>query len=188
MTMDIRRTKQVIYGAFYLIVWISIFALAYRSFFYAPPSCFDHIQNEGETGVDCGGPCAAACIPTNLNNISLVGSQGGGTSSANPVVFLSSSGHYTLLAEVKNANSGFAARSFDYQFDLYDASDTFIMSVPGRSFMYAGEVKYLLAANIAVASATVDHAALAIGNIDWVPAPTLGVVPNFAVENLGAGP
>lgn len=27
------------------------------------PTCFDGIQNQGETGVDCGGPCIAICPP-----------------------------------------------------------------------------------------------------------------------------
>jgi hypothetical protein len=27
----------------------------------APPSCSDNIQNQGEVGIDCGGPCPAGC-------------------------------------------------------------------------------------------------------------------------------
>jgi hypothetical protein len=27
------------------------------------PTCFDGIQNQGETGIDCGGPCPACCSP-----------------------------------------------------------------------------------------------------------------------------
>ena len=27
----------------------------------ACPTCEDDIQNQGETGVDCGGPCATNC-------------------------------------------------------------------------------------------------------------------------------
>ena len=30
----------------------------------AAPTCSDGIQNQGETGVDCGGPCPAICPPT----------------------------------------------------------------------------------------------------------------------------
>ncbi len=31
----------------------------------ACPTCFDHVQNGGETGVDCGGPCNIACPTCN---------------------------------------------------------------------------------------------------------------------------
>lgn len=171
--MDLKRTKQLIYGAFYLVIWILIFFAVYRSFFYTAPSCFDGKQDQGETGIDCGGPCAKACIPMNLSTISAI---------ANPQVFLSSPGHYTLLGQVANANPGFAAQSFSYEFDLYDAEDTLIGTVAGNSFMYSAETKYIVAPNIAVATDTVDHATLNIGTIVWVPAATLGLVPNWGSQ------
>ena len=171
--MDLRTTKQIIYGTFYLIIWGIIIFAGYRIFFYAPPSCFDHIQNEGETGVDCGGPCAAACIPENLNTI---------TPLAAPSVFVAAPGHYTVLGQVENANPGFAAHGFDYAFTLYDASGTVLATIPGHSFMYASEVKYLVAPNVMIATDTVDHAALTIGDIDWIPGTTLGVVPDWGPQ------
>ena len=43
----------------------------------AAPTCTDHIQNQGETGVDCGGPCAA-CVaaPTCTDHIQNQGETG----------------------------------------------------------------------------------------------------------------
>mgnify|MGYP006257997591 CR=1 FL=1 len=32
-----------------------------------PPSCFDGIQNNDETGIDCGGSSCASCLPCDLN-------------------------------------------------------------------------------------------------------------------------
>lgn len=168
-SMDVRRAKQIIYGAFYLIVLGVIFAAVYFRFLKPAPSCFDAVQNQGEAGVDCGGPCAAVCLPSALQKIAIVG----GVS-----FFPSSAGHDTLLAQVANPNSGLAAPVIDYRFDLFDATGTLIGSVPGGSFMYASEVKYLLAANVAV-PVPVDHAVLAMQDPVWVEAAKLGLVPQF---------
>jgi hypothetical protein len=176
--MTLRQTKQLIYGAFYLIVWLGILIGIYFWLVRPVPSCFDGTQNQGEVGVDCGGPCVLACIPSNLHKISVLG---------NVLTFASSPGHYTVLAQIANTNSGFAAESFDFRFNLYDASGTVVASAPGRSFMYAGEVKYLMVPNLSVTS-EVEQASLAISNVHWVEAAALGVVPQFVVQNLGAGP
>jgi hypothetical protein len=167
--MNLRRTKQFIYGALYAIIWFGICAAVYARYLSPAPSCFDNIQNQGELGVDCGGPCATVCIPKDIHAISPLGA---------PSIFFSSPGHYTLLAEVANTNPGFAARSFDYHFDLYDASGNIFASIPGKSFAYSGEVKYLIAPNLAIAT-SVDHTALVVSNPDWVAAAALGLVPQF---------
>lgn len=167
--MDSRRIKQFLYGALYVIVAAGVIFAVYFLFLRPSPSCFDRVQNQGEQGVDCGGPCAAVCIPQALQKITLIG---------NVSAFLSSPGHYTLLAQVANANAAVAAPAVDYRFDLYNATGTLIGSVLGNSFMYANEVKYLLAANVAV-STPVDHAALVVQDPAWVPAATQGAVPQF---------
>jgi len=171
--MDTRRTKQIIYGVVYLVVLIAVVGGGYFLFLKPTPSCFDHKQDGGETGVDCGGPCAAVCIPANLSGISTVG----GVS-----ILTSSSSNDTFLVQIANANAGFAAQSFNYSFQLYDASGTLLASIPGESFLYAGEVKYLIAPNVA-APATLDHATLAITNVDWVPAAAMGFVPSWGSDN-----
>ena len=47
----------------------------------AAPTCFDGFQNQGETGVDCGGPCPACPSPPPSNG---GGGGGGGASTAAP--------------------------------------------------------------------------------------------------------
>lgn len=176
--MDARRAKQVIYGAFYLIIVFAVVYGVYARYFKVTTSCFDGIQNQGEMGVDCGGPCAKVCIPANLATISLVGKV---------LVLGSGQGHATLLAQVANKNAGFAAQSFGYRFDLFDATGGLIQSAPGQSFIYSGEVKYLIAPNVTLSGA-VDHATLVIENPVWVPAVQLGFVPQFSLQALGPGP
>jgi hypothetical protein len=167
--MDIRRAKQVIYGSFYLIVVLGVIAIVWFSFLKPPPSCFDNVQNQGEQGVDCGGPCALACIPKDVQKLATVGDV---------LLFPSTPGHYTLLVQIANRNAGFAAPFVDYRFDLYDAAGTLLGSVPGTSYIYGGEVKYLLAPNVAV-PAEAASARLVMQDPTWVPSEAMGVVPNF---------
>jgi len=166
--MTSRWTKQMIYGVLYLVVLVGIALGIYFLFFYRAPSCFDNVQNQGEAGVDCGGPCAKVCIPSETLGI-VVGDVR---------MFVSSPGHYTFLAEVENHNAGFASPGFGYAFDLYDASGALIGSVPGQSFIYASEVKYLLIPNVNVTT-TVDHAALVIGSTTWTTGSAMGLVPQL---------
>ena len=167
-----RRAKQLIYGALYLIILVGIVAGVRALFFRPVASCFDVIQDQGETGVDCGGPCAKVCTPATLQDISATGDI---------YVFNPSAGHYTLLAQVANANAEFGTENFGYTFNLYDAAGNLLQSLPGQSFIYAGEVKYLLAPNLAVSGA-VDHAALALASVatsSWIPTSSMGVAPLF---------
>lgn len=167
--MELRERKQLIYGTIYGLFWLTIFIYTYVQFLKPAPSCFDNIQNQGEQGVDCGGPCAAVCLPKNLQKISTIGDVS---------VFPSSPGHYTLLGQVVNKNAGFASPSFDYRFDLYDGSGASVGTLSGHSFIYAGEVKYLLAPNVNVAG-IVNRATLTVFHPSWVAAGTLGLAPSL---------
>lgn len=169
-----RRVKQVIYGIFYIIVIGGLATGIYFLFLKPAPSCFDNIQNEGETGVDCGGPCTALCIPTTTQAISTLGAV---------QVFSPLSGHVTVLAQLENANADLAASSFNYVITLYgtDGSTT-IATYPGTSFMYADETKYLIIPNESLSGA-VGRADIAISNTQWVPAEQMGLEPQFTFTN-----
>jgi hypothetical protein len=170
-----RRVKQVLYGIFYLAVLAAIITVIYFLLPKQAPSCFDGIQNEGEQGIDCGGPCAKLCIPSTIQLISLLGTAH---------VFSPIAGHATFLAQIENANSGFAASSFDYTVTFYgpDESST-VAVVNGTSFAYADETKYLVLPN-EVVSAAPSRADIVISNVQWVPAPQMGLVPQFAFTNV----
>jgi hypothetical protein len=169
-----RTIKQVIYGAFYLAILGGIAAWIYFSYLKPAPSCFDNIQNQGEEGVDCGGPCAKVCTPTDIQPIMVQGSVSTFTTGAHNVTF---------LARVTNVNGDFAASSFDYHFDLYGASDTVIESIPGQSFIYAGEAKYLILPNETVPPA-VTSVALVVENPVWAESSVIGDAPQFAFQDV----
>lgn len=172
--MSIRFAKQVIYGAFYVVLIVLIVWDGYSFFARPAASCFDGIKNEGELGIDCGGPCVKVCTAS-TQPISVVGVN----------AFVSGAGHDTFLAKIDNPNLNYAAQSFDYDFNVYDTSGTLIQSYPGQSFLYGGQVEYLTLVNQPVASSVVS-AALAIptATMSWVATSTLGTAPDFAVTGL----
>lgn len=173
--MSTRQAKQIIYGALYAILWVAVIFFFYSTFIKPAPSCYDGVKNQNEEGVDCGGVCPTACGVAAAQALSAAG----GVS-----IFSTSANHYTFLAEVQNHNSDLAAKSFDYTFDLYSPAGTVIVSLPGQSFIYANEVKYIVLPNQTV-SQPVDHAALTITNTQFVKSSDVGsIVPAFKFENV----
>ncbi len=172
-----RIAKQIVYGALYLCVLGGIGAWIYFFYLKPAPTCFDHIQNQGEEGVDCGGPCAKVCTPATLQPITVLGAV---------MTFTTSPGRVTFLAGIANTNTDFTARNFDYRFDLSDASGTVVQSIAGQSFIYAGEEEYLVAPNEAVTS-SVSNVALVIRNPVWAKSSDTGTAPQFDLENVQTG-
>ena len=90
--------------------------------FYKAPTCFDGIQNQGEEGIDCGGPCTKLCqagfaMPQEL------------WATSSQVV----SGVYNLLAYAANPNPGVAAPAVSYDFKIYDGSGILIGERAGET-------------------------------------------------------
>lgn len=170
-----RILKQFLYGAFYLACWAILGFLVYILFLKPIPSCFDHIQNQGEIGVDCGGPCAGItpeCTPLTLQPLSAVGSV-----SLLPI----DARHVSVFAEVVNPNATFAAENFNYSFTFYNSAGVSTTVISGISYAYAGEVKYLALPNVLVSAlpAAVD---LTLGSTIWVSAAEFKK-PNVVLQN-----
>ena len=87
---------------------------------YETPSCSDGIQNQGETGVDCGGSCAYLCLaemrpPTVLFTKAL----------------RTSAGRTDVIASIENNNAHAAAKDVPYRITLYGANQSFVQEVTG---------------------------------------------------------
>ncbi|HVN26027.1 MAG TPA: FxLYD domain-containing protein [Candidatus Paceibacterota bacterium] len=158
--MSTRRAKQVIYGAFYAILWFAVFAFIY--YVAVRPAL---------APVPCAGP---ACGSENARALatSTIWSFLDGTQSA------------TYLARVTNANPGFGAASFDYAFDFFDASGTVARTIEGSSFIYPNEVKYFVAPNYVPIEE--PYASFDISNVQWVSSSSIGAVPRFSFSDVQA--
>lgn len=117
-----RRQFTYIAGA----MLVFIFALALPIFFvtYRAPSCTDGVKNQGEFGVDCGGPCALLCKANALDLI--IHWQR---------AFKVKDGVYNVLAYVENPNLDSGIAVIPYDFKLYDKDNLLIYERHGQTFV-----------------------------------------------------
>ncbi len=93
-----RRLKQILYGTFYLAIFAGIFWLWYANSLRPAPTCADQRRNQGETEIDCGGPCA----PCELRGLKQV--------TAENVRFMKLGNDAAVVARFVNPNEAYRAR------------------------------------------------------------------------------
>jgi hypothetical protein len=98
--------------AFSIVVLIATFSKA--------PSCADDVQNQGESGIDCGGPCPYLC--TNEQH--------------SPTVLFTKAisngmGRTDVIALVENVNALAGAKNVPYTITLYGTGQVFVQQVTG---------------------------------------------------------
>jgi hypothetical protein len=172
--MASRLQKQFFYGIFYIVFFAAIIVGSYYLFIKPAPSCFDNIQNQGEQGIDCGGPCAKICIPQTIKQIAV----------SRPFAFVLDKSHIGLLAQINNPNSDYAAKNFSYKFSVYNNAGALIQSFSGESFAYAGEVKYVLVPNVSIPDTNFARTDFLVENTDWTPASQFGGLPMLSLSGV----
>ena len=151
-----RVAKQIIYGIIFVAV-IALIVWGVYAFMFAPAqSCFDGRQNQGEVGVDCGGPCVS-CDIKNLQDIQVSDSH----------IFPASDG-VGVVIELHNPNVSWGARSFDYTITLKNELGNDVKTLTGSSYIYSGELKYIIEPYISQSVQHITSASMAITNVQWV--------------------
>lgn len=168
-----RFLKQLIYGTGFLVVLGALTFGFYVMYMKQPESCFDNKQNQGEEGIDCGGPCEQFCVSSGTMPVELLGA---------PRVFYVGGGS-SILTQVQNPNSALALEKFDYEFVLKGEDGAVLWAVPGSSFIYAQEVKYLFVPNAGVPAAEVASVDFKFKNPEWIPADEF-VKPAIREQNF----
>ncbi len=130
--MTPRLVKQLLYGILYILVIAVIFWIIYIFFLKPAPTCFDRTQNQGEIGIDCGGLCPA-CEITQLKPLTVWA-----------MALPARENEISVLAEITNPNSDFGAQTFSYQFKIIGPFGSLLKTVNGQSFIYPGEIKYII--------------------------------------------
>ena len=103
--------RRLQYGAGYLTTLTLVFVGGYFLFFYAPPTCFDTVQNGDELAVDCGGTCTRICA-ISVTPPAILWAKS----------FSASPGQWNAVAYIENSNPVAGTASLAYTFTLEDAS------------------------------------------------------------------
>ncbi len=132
-------------------VGAAILAIIAIATFYKAPSCTDGIQNQGETGIDCGGPCPYLCTaqeqpPTVLFTQALP----------------NGAGRTDIIALVENKNADAAAQNVPYHLMLYGAGQVLLGDLQGTLDLPPGATIPLYIPNVASGKQTVTSAFLNI--------------------------
>lgn len=111
--MSWAQRRKTTYIVSILFIFLIILIIIFFAFFNKKSTCFDRIQNQGEQGIDCGGPCSLLC-----------------KTYGNPVVLwgprwekVLTSGTYSFLTYAQNPNIGVGALSVPYILKVYDVNN-----------------------------------------------------------------
>lgn len=87
---------------------------------YQAPSCVDRLQNQDETGVDCGGACAYLCTEQMLPPTVLF-----------TKAISNGAGRIDVIASIENRNATAAAKGVPYRVQLFGADGIMVREVTG---------------------------------------------------------
>jgi hypothetical protein len=155
--MNKRLVKQIVYGSGYLAIFFSVFFIIYFFWFKPAPTCFDNKQNQGELGVDCGGPCP----PCEIKTLSPLESLW--------VKYFPNEDQTIIVAEIRNVNQNWGADYFNYTIDIYEEAMIKIKSLTKNSFIYSGDIKYIFEP-IETNLRNIKDVKISFSNINWKPA------------------
>jgi hypothetical protein len=154
-----RFSKQFVFGLIFLIIIGLVGWGIYSVFIKLAPSCANNVQDQGETGVDCGGPCISCALKT-LKPIQV--DQGW------PKAFRATDTASGVVAEIYNPNPEWAAKSFNYQLNLKDQFGNVLKMISGTSFAYGGELKYIIEPRVEISIGKITSSEILIANPQWV--------------------
>ena len=152
--MNSRLAKQIFYAAGYLSALFLTVFIIYLIWFKPATTCFDNRRNQNETGIDCGGQCPACEIKTLI------------LPEVSWLKYFPADNQIIVAAEIKNSNLNYAADFFSYTIDIYDNGGVKIKSLMKNSFIYAGEIKYLVEP-VEIDSKKIKEIKISFSNINW---------------------
>ncbi len=132
-------------------VVVAFFTVVLTATFYQTPSCTDGVQNQGEQGIDCGGPCAYLCTAQELPPTVLF-----------TKAFNYGGGRTDVVASVENKNASAAAKNVPYRITLYGAGQALIQEISGTLDLPPGVSTPIYVPNITSGKQTVTQAFLTI--------------------------
>ena len=152
-----RTLKRIVIAVIFLAIFLLIGVGGYRVFFKAAPTCFDGIENQNETGIDCGGMCTKQCVLP-LQAKDLVTEETAFMPAGN--------GSYDVLIKVHNPNDVAGASVFTWNLSLKDASGRILAQRSETAFILPQETKYLFAFGVMVPG-TPTQVGVEFSSVQW---------------------
>jgi len=132
-----RGLKRSIIVFIYLMIF-GIVGLVIYQIAKPNPTCWDGKQNQGEEGIDCGGPCQLCEREIKADDMVVLEKY-----------FVHGKGnYYDVMSKVDNPNNRFGAAKFSYKFSLVDNAGNKLSTRMGESFILPGETKYVIELNM----------------------------------------
>jgi len=97
--------------------------------YYEPATCFDGVQNQGETAIDRSGPCQLL-DPRALSPHTILWAR----------AFSTRSGMHNAVAYVENPNGTAGVARAPYRFRLYDERNVLVAEKEGSTFVMPGTI------------------------------------------------
>jgi hypothetical protein len=153
MMRYLRKQLTIIFVFLVILLAIGLAIYLIWRHYHPQPTCFDGIQNQGETGIDCGGPCGVCPHPMGLEIIS-------------QDFIPTTSNNFDLVAKVKNPNSNWGVESVTYKFNFYNTNNQLIGSKTGTAYILPQETKYIVEQRVYLAEPLV-RIAFELEKTDW---------------------
>jgi len=124
--MSWAQRRKITYIVSILFVAVIILAIVLFSFFNKVPTCSDGVKNQGEQGIDCGGPCNILCRAQYSDPVIIWGPRW---------AKVLSSGMYNFLTYAQNPNIGAGTYNARYLFKVYDKNNVLLYQKTGITFI-----------------------------------------------------
>ena len=157
-----RFLKQFLYGLIVIVILAAIGAAAYKLSTRKEPTCFDGIQNQDETDIDCGGSCVACEVSEAKLTTGKV------------LILPAGDDRITLFTEVKNPAEYGAF--FEYQIDVFGSYGGVPKSVEGTSFVSAGSRRYVVLPGASIAPDDAKSATITLKSVKWDTEDKEGII------------
>jgi len=164
------------YAVSIAIVALVFLYAGYATFFTAAPTCSDGRQNQGERGVDCGGPCSLACA-ADVHPATLLWAR---AFEVRAPATSTQAGTYTAAAYIQSNNVSYVARHVPYSFQLFDDKNILLVERTGYIDFPPQKTIPIVETNIDTGTRTVARALFAFG------ATPVWEIPSHAVPQLRA--
>ncbi|MBD3238265.1 MAG: hypothetical protein GF332_01320 [Candidatus Moranbacteria bacterium] len=146
-----RKIKQILIILFYLLMFSGFIGFLY--WYFTQPTCNDQKQNQGELGVDCGGPCAQTC----QQNPDLEPLQ------VHDPEIISNQNNYDVVFYLKNDNSKYGFNQIQYDLNFFSGSEQLTCFRSGQTYILPNQDRPVVELNINCPKAP-DQAKITINN------------------------